>query len=129
GRCALAAALREAGRRAAARPALAKDERAEVERPTRAQEAVDRDRPRREEGGGAGGARALEDASSPDRVPPPARRRPARCDARALRHLDARPREPRARARGPAAGPGAARSRLRPVRALYGRTTRKISAS
>src|SRR5439155_10967747 len=128
-RCALAAALREAGRRAAARPALAKEERVEIERPPRAQEAADRDRPGRKEGGGTGRARALENALSPDRLPPPARRRPGGRDARALLDVDSRPRGPRTRPGGAAAGPGAARSRLRPVHTLYGGTSRKISAS
>ena len=58
-------------------------------------------------------------------------RRARRLDARALLHLDPRPREPRARAGGASAGAGGARSRLRPVarvQAPAGRNTRASSA-
>ena len=67
GRRAVAAPLRQAGGRAASRPAVA--EKGRGWRATRPAEAARRDRPGREEGGCARGPRALEGASSRSRAP------------------------------------------------------------
>src|SRR5207247_1443473 len=95
-RRAVAAALREAGGRAAARPAVATES---AYRPPHTHEAADRDRPCREEGGGARRARALEDPPPGRGLAPPAGRRAGRRHARPFRDVGAGAREPRARAR------------------------------
>ena len=127
-RRAVAAALREAGGRAAARAAVAAG-RGAGPAGARRPKPLDRDRPRREEGRRARRARALEGAPSRGGRAPRAGRRPRRRDARPLVDLDARPREPRARAGGAAAGAGAARSRLRSVGAALTRDGRDAERS
>src|SRR5262249_16952544 len=119
-----------AGRRAAARAAIAKEGRAEADWPTRLCQAPDRDRTGGEEGGRVGRARALEGASSGDRSPSAAGRRARRRDARALLDLDPRARKPRACTGSAPTGAGAARCGLRPARYVSEVWTfRKISAS
>src|SRR5205823_626405 len=123
-------ALRKAGGRAAARPAVAAEGLTEAQWPARVREAADRGRTRGEEGGGARRARTLEGASSGNRRASPAGRRARRLDARALLDLDSRARQPRARAGGAPARTGAARCRLRPARYVAEvREVAKISAS
>ena len=108
GRRALAAALPEAGRRAAARAAVAAPR---VEAP------ADRDRARPAQGGRARRARALEGAPSRGGRASRAGRRAGRRDARPLVHLDAHPRQPAARAR---ASCGRRRSRSTRTRTTCG---------
>ena len=74
-----------------------------------------RDRPGRVQGRRNGGLRALEGPARRHRRVPRARGRPGRRDARPVGGLVPRPGEPHPRPRGDAAGPGAARIRLRPV--------------
>ena len=108
GRRALAAALREAGGRAAARAAVQGGRRGAAPKAGGGRrvstQAADRDRARAAEGRRAGRARALEGAPPRGRRAPAAGRRARRLDARALVDLDARAHQPRARAGGAAAG-------------------------
>ena len=113
GRRALAAALREAAGRArrASQPSRreGRERRVSAASPTKP---LHRDRPRRAEGGRPGRARTLEGPASGGA---PHHLQPADVlvgrDARALRDVDARAREPGARAGSAAACAGAARSR------------------
>ena len=105
GRRAVAAALPEAGRRAGAGPAVPAPH-AEI--------SADRDRARTEERGCAGRSRALACQAPGRGVAPATGRRPGRCDARPLPHLDADPHQPAARSRESAAAAGGARSRRNP---------------
>ena len=107
GRRPLAAPLREAAGRARARGAVTQEGR-DSWGPPRLDQAAARDRTVPQEGGSAGRARALEGPAPGSGGPPSAGRRARGCDARALHDLDARAREPGARARSPAPGAGAA---------------------
>ena len=99
GRRAVAAALREAGGRAAARRSRRGGKaRAPAAGACRRSRSSRSAAPRRKEDALAG-PRALEGAPSRGGRPPRARRRARRLDARPLSDLDARPREPGARAR------------------------------
>ena len=91
GRRAVAAALPEAGR-ASRRVCSRRDSARASKHP------ADRNRPRAEEGGRAGGARALEGAPSRGGGASRAGGRAGGCDARPLHDLDAHPRQPAARA-------------------------------
>jgi DNA ligase D-like protein (predicted polymerase) len=124
---ALAAALPQAARRAAPRPAVqaacppegcrreeggcqaGEGPEEEVERTACVQAPADRDRACEEEVGRARRARAVEGAPSGRGRSPGAGGRARRRDARALLDLDAHPREPAARAPGDQAASGAAR--------------------
>src|SRR5207244_1631897 len=110
-RCAVAAALQEPPRRAAAGPA--------VEGP-RHQVPVDRDRTGQAQAGGARGAQALEGTSPQSGEILGARRRAGRFHARPLVHLDADPREPAARAAQAPAASGAPRPRREDLVELVG---------
>src|SRR5581483_4997776 len=103
-RCAVAAALPPAARRAGARTAVAE---------THVEEAGDRSGAREEEERRARRARAVEGAASDGGEPPPRVRRPRRRHARTIHHVDANPRQPGARAGGAAAGAGTDRRRRR----------------
>src|SRR5947199_208870 len=102
-RCAVAAALPQAARRATARRAVTPQSR--------------RDPRDGREGGAQGGCarrpRALEGAASGRGGTAARRRRPDRFDARAIDHLDAHPRQSPPRPAGRAPGAGTARPRLR----------------
>ena len=113
GRRAVAAALPEAGRRAAAGAAVQGAQ--EPDRPARLHQAAARDRAREVEGGRARRARALEGEAPGGGGAAAAAGRAGRLDARPLVVLVARAREPGARPGSGAARAGAARVRLRPV--------------
>src|SRR6185369_7210589 len=105
GRCALAAALSEAGGRACARPTLqAQNCQAQVN------ETTDRDRSRSPQGRCNRRTRTLESAPSGRRRAVAARRCSRRRHARPIQHLDAHPHQSRTCAGRSAACSGAARS-------------------
>ena len=134
-RCALAAALREAGWRGAAGAAIQAQDgerdsggrRAAAcarqgKRPDRAAALVDaahRDRTRGQQGRGHGRPGALEGAAPGSGRAAGACRHPRRLDARPVIDVDQDPAEPPARPGWGAAATGAARSRLRPVAGLH----------
>ena len=101
-RCAVATALPQAARRTGARPAVTS---------SRARAPAGRDRPRATQGGCAGGAGAVEGATSGCRRTPRAGRRARRCHARTAHDMDPRAGEPPARARSHPAGAGCPGSR------------------
>src|SRR6185437_432881 len=111
----MAAAVQEAGRRAAAGAAVTRSRSSHVEA------SADRDRAGAPQGGRAGRAGAMEGAPPGGGGAPGAGGCAGGCDAGPLVNLDPGPGEPAARAAGAAAGSGAAGSRREDLGQLVGR--------
>ena len=110
---------RSRGRRPQCRPADRVGRHApDADRAPQVEHPRDRDQPRRDEGGGARGPRAVEGAASGGGPAPRAGRRPRRRDARPLVALVPGPGQPHPRPGGRPPAAGAARPGLRPVGGL-----------